>query len=128
MKYGISLLLLISCTAHTGPLCSRPEPRMPLQYLYVTPTLIDNNSQEPLYTGKYSYVNYSDDTLQAAQRPSQPHDRCFVDIEEQNLSMHPNPHVRLPLKSFLAITYSIKRRTASGIEIVQEPEKITFNY
>ena len=129
MKYGITLLLLLSCPTHAGPLFSRPQNRMPLQYIYVTPTLVDNNSQNTLYAGKYSYVDFSDDTLPPAQRPSQPRDSYSVNIESAKLSLNPDPLIENPLKTILAITYSIQKRTDSGIiQTIQEPQTVTFNY
>jgi hypothetical protein len=126
MKYGITILLLISCTTHAGPLFSRPP--MPLQYIYVTPTLIDNDSHHVRYMGKYSYVDYSDGTLPPAQRPSQPRDSYSVNIESAKLSMNPDPHKEHSLKTILAITYSIQKRTEAGIETIQEAETVRFDY
>ncbi len=129
MKHGITLLLLISCTTHTAPSGSRPQP-VPLQYLYVTPTLVDNDSQDTIYTGKYSYIDLNDNTLKPAQKPPQPYDRYSVNIESANLSFNPDQRVQLPLslKSILTIMYSIQKRTQSGIEVIQEAKMVTFDY
>lgn len=126
MKYGITLLLLISYTAHAGLTQSRQ--RKPLQYIYVTPTLTDDNATQT-YTGKYSYIDFSDGTFQSAERPSQPRDFThYVDIESAELSSSADPRAGNPLKSMLAITYTIKKRTELGTVIVQEAENATFNF
>ncbi len=127
MKYSILIILLISNIAHAGLSCSRPAQAMPVQYIYVTPTLADSNSNQPLHTGKYSYVDFSNGTLRSAQRPSQPHDNNFVDIESAQLSSTADPRANNPIKSTLAITYSIKKRTESEIVTIQQPETVTFN-
>lgn len=69
MKYAIALLCL-STPINSGPFLSRPE-RMPLRYIYITPTLKDE-SKNTLFTGEYSYVYWNDGTCGSARSPVWP--------------------------------------------------------
>lgn len=127
IKYTIPMLLLITCTIHAGPCFSRPAQPMPLQYIYVTPTLIDNTSQEEILTGRHSYIEFNNNTFKPLQRPSQRTMGYNVDIESATLSFNPDARIKPSLKTFLTITYSIKKRTESGIETIQKAESVTFD-
>jgi hypothetical protein len=126
MKYVFTLLLIVSCTTHTGPSQSHQQ-RMPLQYIYITPTIVDNNSQNTVYTGKHSYVDFSDDSFKSAESPTQPYDICSVNIESADLSLKKDGDVKLPVKTILSIMYSIQKRTQSGTEEIQKSELLTLD-
>lgn len=122
MKYGITLLLLISFAAHAmGP----KSQAMPVQYVHISAVLNYHPEQlKPipvaLAAGFYQYIDWSDNRLQNSMRPSD-NMPYFVNIDGVNLSYDPE---HSSIKNILTFVYSITKKANDGkIEIVRERSK-----
>lgn len=125
MKYGIMLLLFISYTAHAGPCLSRQQQRLPLRYIYVTPTLLDNN-QTQLFTGLYSYVYWNDGVFASSRRPvwtkpQQDDDAYMVDIKSAAFAPEGALHK-------LSLIYATIKIAPDGTQTTQKEESLTFDF
>jgi hypothetical protein len=123
MKYGITLLLFISYTAHAGPCLSREQQRMPLRYIYVTPTLEDND-QKPIFSGKYAFVHFNNSstcgssTSPAWPKPQQDEDVHMVQIKSVVLTDSTNT---------LSVLYALKRIAPDGTHSTQLEDSLILD-